>query len=113
MTPTAEQVIDAIRKLPGADLERVRSWIATATDDKPSLSKNGGASQDRFKRAMAWIDVNRENYLNMWVALDGDTLLAYGKDGKDVRAEAARKSPVTPLMHLITRSETQPFGGLD
>ncbi|MGD9562494.1 MAG: hypothetical protein AB7F88_09785 [Pyrinomonadaceae bacterium] len=110
MTPTAEQAINLIRKLPPPEREKVREWIEGSNGDTPVRPNE---RQERFRRAMKWIDENRQQYLGMWVALDGDVLLASGSDGKAVRAEAAGKSTATPLMHLVTLSETQSFVGFE
>ena len=67
--------------------------------------------QERFRRSMNWIHENREEFDGQWVALDGDTLLAHGDDGKEVHAEAQKKGVKTPLMHRVSIKETQPFGG--
>lgn len=113
MTPTADQAIDLIRKLPLPEREKVREWMKGSNGDITVLSSTIAEKQERFRQAMKWIDENRQEYLGMWVALDGDTLLACGSDGKTVRAEAVKKSSNTPLMHLVTLSETQPFLGLE
>ena len=113
MTPTADQAIELLRRLPSREREKVRQWIEGRNGGSADFAIELKEKQERFQRAMAWIDKNRQDYLGMWVALDGDKLLAFGRDGKSVRAEADSKTDVTPLMHLVTLSETAPFAGLD
>ncbi len=114
MTPTVDQAIEIIRQLPLPEREKVRDWIEEEnrkkSDDAVKEEKLKRADE-RFKRALKWIDENREEFDGQWVALDGDTLLAHGADGKKVHRTAQAKGVETPLMHRVSIKETQPFGG--
>ncbi len=113
MTPTADQAIEILRRLPLPERNKVREWIDGNNEGGSDRSARLNQKHERFLSSMRWIDENREKYIGLWVALDGDRLLAAGADGKIVRAEAAKVSSVTPLMHLVTSTETEPFLGLD
>lgn len=111
MTPTVDQAIEIIRQLPPPDREKVREWIEHENSNGAEKSKDSEKSRERFRNSMRWIQENREEFDGQWVALDGDTLLAHGSDGKKVHAEAQDKGIKTPLMHRLSIKETQPFGG--
>lgn len=111
MTPTVENAIEIIRQLPPPDREKVRDWIERESTQESDNETEFDKRQERFRRAMQWIQKNRAEYDGQWVALDGDTLLAHGADGKKVHAEAQAKGVKTPLMHRVSIKETQPFGG--
>ena len=113
MTPNADQAIKLLRQLPLPEREKVRRWIQETNGNASNVAKGLNEMQGRFQRSMGWIDSNRQDYVGMWVALDGDELLAFGRDGKEVRAEASAKTDATPLMHLVTLSEIEPFAGFD
>ncbi len=111
MTPTIENAIEIIRQLPPPDREKVREWIERENTKESDNADEFYKRQERFQRSMKWIQENREKFDGQWVALDGDTLLAHGTDGKKVHAEAQAKGVKTPLMHRVSIKETQPFGG--
>ena len=92
----------------------MRDWIdgesQKTNNGKPDIEKLK-RDEDKFRLAMKWIGEHREEFDGQWVALDGDTLLAHGTDGKKVHAAAQAKGVKTPLMHRVSIKETQPFGG--
>lgn len=67
--------------------------------------------EQKFQQVMQWLDENKAKYLNHWVALDGDRLVAAGTDGKEVYAEAIAAGLSSPLLHQITEDDELPFGG--
>lgn len=116
MVQTAEQLIENVRALP--DTER-RKFFDLAEDEKRKQADEKRAKDEeleqnnaRFQRAMKWLEENREEFDGQWVALDGDTLLAHGTDGKKVHAHAQAKGVQTPLMHRVSVKETQTFDRL-
>ena len=111
MNPTVENVIEIIRRLPPPEREKLRDWIERESTDESDKSTEFAKRQERFRLSMQWIQNNRKEFDGQWVALDGDTLLAHGTDGKKVHAAAQAKGVKTPLMHRVSIKETQPFGG--
>ena len=111
MNPTYEQAIEVIRQLP-PERAKVRDWIDDENQKnvKPGDEKSK-RDEEKFRLAMKWIDENRVEFDGQWVALDGQTLLAHGTDGKKVHAAAQAKGVKTPLMHRVSLKELQPFGG--
>ncbi|CAN5159128.1 hypothetical protein BH20ACI1_BH20ACI1_19500 [soil metagenome] len=111
MNPTFEQVIEVIRQLPPPEREKVKDWLEHESNGQTNQSNDFEEKQRRFRRSMQWIQENRLEFDGQWVALDGETLLAHGTDGKKVHREAQSKGGKTPLMHRVSLKETQPFGG--
>lgn len=115
MISTAEEIIENVRALPIS--ERERFFDLAETEKQKILAEKAAKNielekkNERFQRALQWIEKNREKYDGQWVALDGDKLLAHGTDGKQVHADAQAKGVKTPLMHRVSLKETQPFGG--
>ena len=52
-------------------------------------------------REMAWVANPDLLYVNQWVALDGDQVLAHGPDAKGVVAEARALGLNAPFLHFV------------
>lgn len=64
-----------------------------------------------LSRELAWLRAHRHEYMEQWVALDGDRLLSHGADAQAVY-EAARAAGVrAPLVEFIGPDDEKPFGG--
>ena len=113
MNPTYENAIEIINALPMPDREKLLDWVEEEKRKKVKKAKNVKLKdeQKKFSLAMNWIKTHREEFDGQWVALDGETLLASGMDGKKVHAAAQAKGVKTPLMHRVSVKETEPFGG--
>jgi hypothetical protein len=62
-------------------------------------------------RERRWVSENRETYAGLWVALDGDRLVASGKDANIVFAEADRSGVLRPLFLHLDPLDAPRFGG--
>lgn len=114
MNPTLENAIEIINALPMPDREKLLDWVEEEKRKKLEKEiKNSRLKdeQEKFRLAMKWIQTHREEFDGQWVALDGETLLAHGADGKKVHAQAQAEGVKTPLMHRVSVKETEPFGG--
>ena len=60
-------------------------------------------------REMAWIAKPDLQYVNQWVALDGDQVVAHGPDGKTVVAEARAKGLAAPFLHFVREPSPDPL----
>lgn len=110
---TLTEMIEAARTLPPEDLRRLRQWLdeqehrlAVAQRREEQLA----AEEARFQQAMTWLRENRAHYVGQWVALDGDRLVSYGADGKQVYAQARAAGVEVPLLEHVVEDEF-PFGG--
>jgi hypothetical protein len=94
---TLEQILDEARKLPLNEQRRLR-------DALEELASNGNelASYQTHERERAWVEVHREEFLDQWVALDGDNLVAHGTDARTVYDQARAKGSKAPyLVHIV------------
>ena len=119
---TFEQAVEMVKALPSEDRERFIEWFnrqeqLDATADKHPVTEIATMPaivekrEERFQRALQWLDKNKPNYLGQWVALDGDHLLAAGTDGKQVYAQAVAAGVASPLLQQIKAEDDLPFGG--
>src|SRR6185369_5274014 len=113
MQTNFEQAIEIIKTLPPEDLQRLDEWIEERKrQDKQAYDKEQKlkAELDQYKKARKWIAENSEKYMNQWVCLEGDELIAYGPDGLEVHQQAVAKGIESPFLHHIV-DESLPFGG--
>ncbi len=119
---TFEHAVEIVKALPSKDRERFIEWFnrqeqLDATTDKHPVTETATMPaliekrEERFQRALQWLDKNKPNYLGQWVALDGDRLLAAGTDGKQVYAKAVAAGVASPLLQQIRAEDDLPFGG--
>jgi Family of unknown function (DUF5678) len=110
MQITSEKIIESIEQLPIIEQEKVWHWLEEKRKPRNS-GENWNERIEKFRLARRWIDENRENYLGNWVCLNGDELVAFGKDAKKVYAEAKAKGIKIPFIEQIREAETAPFWG--
>ena len=73
------------------------------------LSKNLPL-KDRSREA-EWLRENRDEYAGLWVALDGDSLIASGDDLKRVAETARQRGVPDALMMRVEPRGSLPFAG--
>lgn len=113
MTPTFEQAIEVIRQLPPPEREKVRDWI-DEENQKDSAEENGQEKlkrdNEKFQLALMWIDINKEEFDGQFVLLEGDNLIAYGTNPKELYNRARAKGIEIPFVKRI-KAKDLPFGG--
>ena len=110
MQPNLEQVIEIIRTLPPEDYDKLRAVIDEQEQAKSGKDKKLQYRLERYKKAQKWLDENGEKYMNQWVCLEGDQLIAHSADGKDLYEKAKDAGIEIPFIHHIVE-EKYPFGG--
>ena len=60
---------------------------------------------------MEWLRLHRKEYPGEYVALDGDRLVAHGKDGQEVSRIAREQGVKVPLVSYCPPVDEPPFGG--
>lgn len=113
MQANFEQAIEIIKTLPPEDFRRLDEWF----EEKKRKDRQGQEKEqklkgeiEQYKKARKWINENTGKYLNQWVCLEGDELIAFGADGLEVHKEAIAKGIEAPFLHHIV-DESLPFGG--
>ena len=113
MQVNLEQIIEGVRTLPFEDLNRLSEVIDEERRHKQSDETNRAKLQEeiaKFKKSEKWLAENREEYMNEWVCLEGDKLIAHGKDALEVDRQAKEAGIEAPFLeHII--EEKYPFGG--
>jgi hypothetical protein len=65
----------------------------------------------RHSQYRKWLQEHREEYAGQWVALDGDRLVSFGKNNREVLAEARRQGVRVPFVAYVEPTDALPFGG--
>lgn len=109
MQVTLEQVIAEARALHPAERAQLRRWLDEQVAPKVRQVRADSA-QERQVKALQWLEENRRQYVGQWVALDGDKLIAAGKDRRKFVAEVRASNVKAPFIHKFVCEEL-PFGG--
>ncbi|MEK7830755.1 MAG: DUF5678 domain-containing protein [Acidobacteriota bacterium] len=108
-----QQALEVVRALSPEEQRQLLQEIK-AERLQQSQSVNGTAVVNHHRqREMRWFadKQNRAKYGGQWVALDGDQLLSYGDDLRQVFAEARAKGSELPFTGFVEPLDALPFGG--
>jgi hypothetical protein len=113
MQANLEQAKQIISQLPPEELEKFDEWFESEKQKKSNGDEKEtrlDSELEKYKKARKWINENGEQYMNQWVCLDGDRLIASGTDGLEVHRRAKEAGIEAPFLHHIV-DESLPFGG--
>ncbi len=108
MQHTANEVIETIRTLPIQEKAKVYEWLdeeKRESAQKIRMRENANEQLARFRKAQEWVMKNREKYLNQWVCLDGDKLIAHGIDALEVHRMAKEAGIEIPYLEQVVEEE--------
>jgi len=77
--------------------------------DRVASKRSGDAK--RWSLEQRWLEEHRSELAGQWVALDGDRLIAHGKNARDVYAAAAASGVHLPLVLQVEPLDELPFEG--
>lgn len=109
MQTNLEQVTEMIRALPVEDYGKLREVIDEEEKAKREKKEKSNPQIERYKKARKWLDENGEKYMNQWVCLDGDKLIAHGSDALEVHRQAKEAGIEIPYLEQIV--EESDWGG--
>lgn len=111
---TFEQVVEMVNSLPTDDRERFNQWFKQQEKLEANPNpKRISVDEDlaRFKKTQNWLGEHREQFMGQWVALEGDQLIAHGKDGLQVHAQAKAAGIKVPFLEHIVEDDEPFFAG--
>jgi Family of unknown function (DUF5678) len=111
MQTNMEQVVTMIRALPLEDFSKLREVIDLEERAKREKEEKLNWRMERYKKARKWLDENSEKYLNKWVCLEGDKLIAVDDDGRTIYQKAKEAGIESPFIHHIVEEPKFFFGG--
>lgn len=98
-----ERILEEVRRLTPDERRELRE----ALSHEPTAAR----AYDTHERERAWIEQNRDEYLDQWVALDGDRLLAHGTDAREVYLAARATGVRAPFLERVAPKEEGAFWG--
>ena len=112
---TAELILAEIAALPNEEREKLKTLLNRTATGEPKQGTPNSFIQpfDSGDATMSlnWIAENREEFAGQYVALDGDRLVAYGSNPKEIIA-AVRASGLNGLFFtLVQPADAPPFAG--
>jgi hypothetical protein len=109
MQANLEQIKQSVLHLPAEDFEKFGEWYESERRRRPKNEKREKLKQyqiERFRQAQEWMRQNRDKYLNQWVCLEGDRLIAHGADALKVHRQAKDAGIEIPyLEHIVEESD--------
>ena len=105
MQTNLEQMIESVRSLPFEDLEKLSEVINEEKQAKRAKEEVLQKELEDYAKAKKWIAENGKKYLNQWVCLDGDQLIAHGTDALEVHEKAKEAGIEIPYLEQIVEEE--------
>jgi hypothetical protein len=100
-----EAIVEKVRTLPPREQEEVLRFA-------DALQRQAAAKTVPFhdrSREIGWISANRDAYVNRWVALQGDRLIAADEDPLKVYATARAEGIRSPFVVHVLPEDPRPF----
>ncbi|MCI0663336.1 MAG: hypothetical protein L0220_19910 [Acidobacteria bacterium] len=109
--PTVQSILQQIAELSEVEKAELHAQLGQ------QLSNNGPDSPDKpvlriepkDVASLRWLNEHRDEYIGLWIALDGNQLLAHGIDLLSVATEARAKGVKYPLLHFVEPEPEYPY----
>ena len=111
MQTNLEQMIEGVRALPFEDLDKLSEVIDEAKQAKREKKEKANWRMERYKKARKWLDEHEAEYMNKWVCLEGDKLIAVDDDGRTIYQKAIEAGIESPFIHHIVEEPKFFYGG--
>lgn len=111
MQANLEKVTNLIRALPLEDFGKLREVVDLEEQAKREKDKKSNWRMERYKKARKWLDENGAEYMNKWVCLEGNRLIAVDDDGRTVYQKAIEAGIESPFIHHIVEEPKFFLGG--
>ena len=102
-----EAILEKVRQLPPAKQEKVLRFA----DDLQNRPEVRTVPYNDRRKEMEWIAANRDAYVGLWVAVEGDQLIAADPDAMKVYTAAKQAGIKTPFLEHIHPIEEFYVGG--
>jgi hypothetical protein len=106
-----EHVIEIIKGLPVEDVDKLREVLNNEENSKHEKDEKLDWRLERYKKTRKWLDENSERYMNQWVCLEGDKLIAHGKDALSIHQTAIDAGIKSLFLHHIVEEPESHMGG--
>ncbi len=107
---SVNEIIKIIHNLPKDEQTKIVEILVEGEQQNKAKKENVQKEIERYKKARKWLDEHSQDYMNQWVCLEGDKLIAHSEDGRDLYQIAKDAGIEIPFIHHIVE-EKYPFGG--
>lgn len=111
-----EPIFEQAFTLPPEEKRRLGAQLINGQGSAKADKSGEPLSDHRFSEStrkqlvsMTWIAQHADQYVNQWVALDEDRLVAHGADFKEVLKSARADTASEPLLHFCEPKPERPF----
>lgn len=114
---TATEVIETIKSLPHGEKNKVFTWVEEEIHHSNEPKTNGVHSAavshdlEQYREAHKWLTEHRSEYLNKWVCLEGDQLIAAGAESRTVYEKAKEAGIKAPYLHFVQEERSEFYLG--
>ncbi|MCX6603463.1 MAG: DUF104 domain-containing protein [Acidobacteria bacterium] len=95
-----------LRPLEPVDFAERQELVMTVSEEEVPLHPKFDVSAE-----LRWLKENGSQFLDQWVALDGDRLVSHGRNAKAVYDEARAAGLMCPYLTQVTAPDEHPWGG--
>jgi predicted DNA-binding antitoxin AbrB/MazE fold protein len=95
-----------LRPLEPVDFAERQELVMTVSEEEVPLNPKFDVSAE-----LRWLKENGSQFLDQWVALDGDRLVSHGRNAKAVYDEARAAGFMCPYLTQVTAPDEHPWGG--
>jgi hypothetical protein len=88
--------------------ELAQAGVFTAPEADPPRPQIRRVPPIDLSRELQWLKEHRHEYLEQWVALDGDRLIAHGPQAREVYAAARAAGIKSPFVEFISVKDELP-----
>ena len=114
MQVNLEQAKQVVLQLPSDEFKKFDEWYEAEKRNKSKDEDKEARLKyrlERYKKAQKWLDENSGKYMNKWVCLEGDKLIAVDDDGRTVYQTAKEAGIEVPFIHHIVEEPKFCAGG--
>ncbi len=101
MQTNLEEAKQAVLHLPSEEFNKFDEWYEAERHKKIKGEEKEEFKKyqiERYKKARKWLDEHSEEYMNEWVCLEGDRLIAHGTDALEVHRKAIEQGIKSPFV---------------
>jgi hypothetical protein len=112
---TVESILQQVAMLPPGEQTRLRALLLNGDSDQgairrePPIKLATPIPEPDLPGAMQWLTDNSEQYIGLWVALDGGRLIAHSANHDEVVEAAKADGAYLPLITFVDKKPERPF----
>jgi hypothetical protein len=111
-----DEILKAVKQLPIPEQEQLRAILNDQSIDslRPTPSKRVPpiTAKIDYSNELQWLAQHGQEYAGEWVAIDGNRLIAHGRNAREVFAAARSSGVPLPMVTQVDDPDAPPFVGV-